>query len=591
VAPEDSSLEPTLDGGEPRQRHPGRWVAGLLLAWVLIGIAQLGVGAWHARAGERATATARHTANPEGLARGAPLLKLREAHSQFREARRWLGGPVTASLHVVPILGRQIRSVQALAAGAEEVTAVAVDSVGRARALLVSPHSSGPERVAVLRGLGRIAADASRRLAPVHLGPDRALIPPVAHVHDRFADELGRLRVGLERGSSGLLAAADLLQGPRRYLVLAANNAEMRAGSGMFLSAGFVETAGGQLRMGPFLHTDALLLPPGVVPLSGDLEGRWGWLHPNEEWRNLAVSPRFDVTAALAAKMWAATGNPPVDGVLALDAQTLASVLAATGPVNVAGTTVDATNAVERILHGQYVAHAADPTEAARRDELGDLAHTALDALQQRDWSVGRLAQGFAEDARGRHLLAWSARPEEQQAWQEAGIDGSLDQNSMLAAVLNRGGNKLDRFLEVSANLAFTRTGGVTHAVLRLHLRNNTPEGEPTYVAGPNLDSPAGNGVYLGIVAVNLPGAASNGRIDGTTDLLVAGADGATRVVAAPVQLGRGEERTVVVRFELPAVIVAFRVLPSARIPAVRWSAPGLRWQDSAQQPVTVQAR
>jgi hypothetical protein len=127
--------------------------------------------------------------------------------------------------------------------------------------------------------------------------------------------------------------------------------------------------------------------------------------------------------------------------------------------------------------------------------------------------------------------------------------------------------------------------------VLRLHLRNNTPEGEPTYVAGPNLGSPVGNGVYLGIVAVNLPGAASNGRIDGTTDLRVAGADGATRVVGAPVQLGRGEERTVVVRFELPAAIVAFRVLPSARIPAVRWSAPGLRWQDSAQQPVTVQAR
>ena len=41
--------------------------------------------------------------------------------------------------------------------------------------------------------------------------------------------------VDVDDASTGI---AQMAQGPSKYLVLAANNAEMRAGSGMLLSAG-----------------------------------------------------------------------------------------------------------------------------------------------------------------------------------------------------------------------------------------------------------------------------------------------------------------------------------------------------------------
>src|SRR5213078_1141608 len=79
--------------------------------------------------------------------------------------------------------------------------------------------------------------------------------------------------------------------------------------------------------------TADLLLPGTGVPISGDLAARWGWLHPGREWRNLGLSPDFPVTAEVASRMWAAKGNPAVDGVIAVDVVALKEILAAIGPV------------------------------------------------------------------------------------------------------------------------------------------------------------------------------------------------------------------------------------------------------------------
>ena len=45
-----------------------------------------------------------------------------------------------------------------------------------------------------------------------------------------------------------------------------------------------------------FRPTAELALPGDGVPFSGDFADRWGWLHPNREWRNLGLSPQFDMT-------------------------------------------------------------------------------------------------------------------------------------------------------------------------------------------------------------------------------------------------------------------------------------------------------
>src|SRR5207247_1833460 len=150
----------------------------------------------------------------------------------------------------------------------------------------------------------------------------------------------------LARAVTSTRGLATFLEGPSRYLVLAANNAEMRAGSGTVLSAGVLTARDGRLSLGEFQPTGDLRLPGDGVALPKDLRARWGWLHPGREWRNLAASPRFDVTGEVATRMWRAAGGKPVEGVLVVDVEALASVLRAVGPVDVGGERIDADGAV-----------------------------------------------------------------------------------------------------------------------------------------------------------------------------------------------------------------------------------------------------
>ncbi|HEX2117750.1 MAG TPA: DUF4012 domain-containing protein, partial [Acidimicrobiales bacterium] len=369
-----------MDGGR-RAPEPAGWRRGRARSWILAAVALwlaaagilLALAGLEARAGLRAAERARETASVD-VSSASTLDELRRAEGRFGRAAARAGSPVVAPLKVLPVLGRQIRSLDALATGAAEVAGVSARALEAGQEALATTPAGRDHAPELLRTLGGIATEADRELAGVDLGPDEALIGPLGSAHNTLAARLAELRSGLSRGAAGARAAAELLAGPRRYLILAANNAEMRAGSGMFLSAGVLETGQGGLVLSPFRRTEELALPPGAVSLSGDLADRWGWLKPNEEWRNLGVSPRFDATAPLAAAMWEAGGGGPVDGVLAVDPLALRAILVAVGPVEVEGRTVGADDVVDRLLHEQYLQFADDPVQTARREELGLIA-------------------------------------------------------------------------------------------------------------------------------------------------------------------------------------------------------------------------
>ena len=535
---------------------------------------------------------ARSRSSPADLAQGRPAGPLREARSSFESSSRLLGSPVLAPLRLLPVAGRQLRSGHALTKAAAEVAGAGVDAVSGASSALARPHGSGPERVALLRELSGVAGRAAERLRRVDLGPGRALVGPLASRRRQLADELDRARTGLRDGRVALTGLADLLAGPRRYLVLAANNSEMRAGSGMFLSIGELTTANGDLSLGDFRPAAEYLLPPQLAPPieDPDLAGRWGWLEPNREWRNLAASPRFPASAALASRMWAATGGGAVDGVLALDPLGLQAVVRATGPVDVGGRTVTADGVDDLLLHDQYAGLRGSDTaaQAARREQLGVIAKSALVALQTRDWDAGQLSSGLAQAARGRHLMAWSARPEEQRAWSAAKLNGAIGPSSLVVSVLNQAGNKLDRFLHVEATLRFERQARSVGATLQVLLQNTTPDGEPPYVTGPFPGSGLAAGDYAGILSVNLPGGAGFITVEGRETFSAAGSDGPTKVVAVPVSVKKGGAQSFTLRFRLPQGHGPLRVEPSARVPAVTWSTPGGSFESGEARSVAV---
>ncbi|MBW3555302.1 MAG: DUF4012 domain-containing protein [Actinobacteria bacterium] len=562
------------------------------VSWLVAVAVQGALAAADARAGRDAIEEAQRLVGAGGLPGEGVDAALERARASFTGAHARMTNPFVLPARVLPVLGRQLRSFAALAGASGQAAEIGATAVASAQKTLEATAGGGPDRVAALRRLSKTAERAEQDLAGLDLGPRDHLLASLARARSELAGQLADGRSNLRRASLISDAVADMLAGPGGYLLLASNNAEMRAGSGMFLSAGLLETRDGSLVLGAMRPTGDLRLPGMGLRGDPDLQARWGWLHPGREWRNLGLSPRFGGTGELAARMWQEREGRPLDGVLAIDVEGVRALLAATGPVQVGKERVGADDVVGLLLHDQYLdlpgVGAADQFEQARRRErLGELAGAALLALESGDYDPGVLATELADAVRGRHLLAWSSDAGRQQAWEEAGISGSLGSESLLVSVLNRGGNKLDPFLKVASSLSFRPVSDGTDVALEVRLSNHTPEGEPPYVAGPAPGSGLAAGDYLGIVSANVPGGAANLRIDGDPALVARGPDGPTQVIAAPVLLPRGSSQTMVIRFRLAAGVESMRVEPSARIPPVAWSMPGEEWEGDTARVVT----
>ena len=80
--------------------------------------------------------------------------------------------------------------------------------------------------------------------------------------------------------------------------------------------AGWVDRGVRGLTSNPSIFQKAI---QGSQEYDAEFTALWGFANPDEEWRNLVLSPRYPASADLARDMWAALGRPPVDGVLMVD--------------------------------------------------------------------------------------------------------------------------------------------------------------------------------------------------------------------------------------------------------------------------------
>lgn len=164
---------------------------------------------------------------------------------------------------------------------------------------------------------------------------------------------------------------------------------------------------------------------------------------------------------------------------------------------------------------------------------------------------------------------------------------GTLSQDSLLVALLNFSGTKLDQFLDVDATLSVVGSAKGSDVTLQIHVQNNVPTGEPSYIAGPYPGTGNVEGEYKGQLAVSMPGTAGQISLTGTGPLVVSGTDGPTQVDSASIDMHRGEQRAVTVRFHLPPGVHEIQVEPSARVPAIHWHFQGQTWDDTAGRSIT----
>lgn len=558
-----------------------------ILRWILVGAgcylavvaALLGWSAIEARGGLNELEQLRAEAGPRELLDGSAITRIDEAGSRFARAERLARNPVTAPMRVLPVVGRQVRAVGAMAGAAEELTRAAADGVDEASSRAGAGLPSGAERVDLLNDLADVSDRAAARLAVVDLGPDEALIGPIGSARNRFAEEKTALEETLLDARDAAQGMAVVFAGPSDYLLLATNNAEMRAGAGMALSAGVLRFDGGEVELGDMQSTFELQVPGGVDEYDAQFAALWGFANPDEEWRNLILSPRYPASAELGRDMWSALGEPAIDGVLAVDIAALQALLEVLGPVEVDGTQISADNVVRLLQHDQYVGVETDE-QAARRDRLGDVADAVVDLLDTSDPDLGALVSGLRGSAAGRHLLLWSDDRGLQRAWEATGVGGVLDEDELLVGVLNEGQNKLDQFLRVDAEL---ETGPGQQGRLTIEATNEVPPGEPAYIAGVDPDRVGGYGVYPGYLAASLPGGTEATVAEGPP-ITLGGPDGASQFVAANLRIAPGETVRWVLDLVAPDGLDSVRIAPSARLPGVRWTIGDEQWDD-AQAP------
>ncbi|MDA8275059.1 MAG: DUF4012 domain-containing protein [Actinomycetota bacterium] len=563
--------------------------ASVVVAWAAV-VALTLLGAYrHDRSGLGALAVVRARLSASSVTGTGMSRQLTAAESQFVDAHRALVSWWMAPLSVVPVLGRQLQSVTDLSGASATIASTGASFVNEVHAVLDAPHAAGPERVAALRRLSTAAGAAARVLDRVSTGPSGGLVAPLAAKRDQLVSQLEDARGRLARAAVAAGAAATILEGPQTYLVLASNNAEMRAGSGAFLEVGTATMSGGSVHLGQMLPAGSLFLPKGAVTLTGDLARNWGWLAPNQEWRNLGVTPQFDVTAELAARMWKARTGQQVDGVVSLDVVGLQHLLEATGPVSAGGVTVSASNALSYLLHGQYagLTDNATPGASSRQDALGALASATLHELEGGSLDLRTLATAMSAAAEGRHLMVWSRAPAAEAAWRATGVSGELGPRSLDVAVINRGGNKLDPYLGVGVSMTTRPAGASTDVTLRVTLHNTTPPGQSQFIAGPYPGLAASYGEYVGLLAVNVPARATHRRVSGGLAEVVDAAEGPTWLLVSSVDVLPGRSTTLEVRFELPGRHGTVHVVPSARVPPEVWHVPGRSFRDSLPQSVS----
>ncbi len=514
--------------------------------------------------------------------------ELDAAVADFDAALGTANSAALAPIRVLPVLGRQLRATTTLLDSAVQVGTDTSEAIVELQDIAGRPAETPPDRVLAVRASQVVLDELSGAIADPDLGSDTALIGPVRDARDRFEDQLIQTQATVDSAVISLAGVANLLEGPSTYLVLASNNAEMRSGSGMFLQVGTVTITDGAFELSEFVPAQELFLEQPGSTLDPQMAARWGSLLPNQEWRNLNLSPRFDESARMASEMWAASGRGQVDGVMAIDVVALQRLLELTGPVEVTGgsgvRTFDADNVRNQLLRKQY-ADFDDRVE--RRDLLGEVARAVFDAFNQRPIPAADLVGLIDRNGAERHLLLWSNDPTQEAAWEELGVSGVLPPDALMLSLINRGGTKLDPYMELQATLTATDEGDHRRVTVTVDLTNTAPDGLPRYVQGPYDGIDAVAGEYIGILSLSVPAAATEPATS-AGGFAVVGDDGPTRVIGANVSVPRGEQRQVSISFDLPEDWDTVRVTSGARVPATRWTAGSLEWTERRPRTVTL---
>jgi hypothetical protein len=422
-------------------------------------------------------------------------------------------------------------------------------------------------RVQLIDALSTAADRLGQDLSTIDVGAHGWLFPPLRNARRDLVRDIEKAGTRLEDGRATLTTLRGFLVGPRRYLILGGNNAEMRS-MGIATTSGVATIHDGSVDVGPFVNNRVSALPKPGVTLPEGWDWLYGYLDPNIAYANMVCSPNFPLTGETAAALAAQNRFGPVDGVIYVDTVALQSLLSVVGPVTVDDVTYDGENASRLLVNENYFRFST-PDQSDRRDAQGRVARAIFDALNSRHVSLTKLAARLQNLARSRHLAAWSSVPAEQTLWHDVGADGSRDGNDVLIAAQDLGASKLDFYVTEQVDMTVRNAGLNRRIELSISLTNPPRQTTSQYVEGGSIYAEPGEyGTYL---VVNLP-RDSFDIVHDDPSYTSSANDGPLSVTTFTTRVPIGTTKTVKLSFLLPGADTIINIIPSARISPVRWT-------------------
>lgn len=211
--------------------------------------------------------------------------------------------------------------------------------------------------------------------------------------------------------------------GPRSYLLVFQNNAEIRATGGLPGAVSVVRTDDGRVQMTRQVAANTFgSTERPVLPLTGAEEAVYGDLL-GTYFLDANLQPDFSRAAELWRARWEQVYPERLDGVLSLDPVAISYLLGATGPVEVGGVTLTEDNAVDELVSRVYLRL---PDPAAQDRWFRQVARTVFAKVSSGVGSPQELVKALATGVREHRVFVHSFDESLQSAIAGRAVAGDL---------------------------------------------------------------------------------------------------------------------------------------------------------------------
>ncbi|MCL3817591.1 DUF4012 domain-containing protein [Aeromicrobium wangtongii] len=367
---------------------------------------------------------------------------LRELQTSTASARSATEGMLWDVVGRLPVVGGSAQAAQTVSQVLAELAGTGlqpiVDAAGSLDSRAFSPRD------------GRVDIAAIQRLTPALVTADRTLTSGRDRLASvRTADVIGPLREPLEElkskiavaqsGTSAGVTAAEVMprmlgaDGPRSYLLVVQNNAEVRSTGGLPGAFAVVQAADGRIRLtAQGAGSDFGSFDEPVVPLTKDELGLYTRLM-GMYWSDANFTPDFPRTGQILRAMYDKKFGDDVDGVISVDPVALSYLLKATGPIELAKGSrpvrwLTSRNVVPALLNQVYLAlpDDNDAQDAFFAAAAARVFRAVASGSRDPQAMVRQMTKAASED----RLLVWSAHDDEQDVLAGTRVAGDLPGDS-----------------------------------------------------------------------------------------------------------------------------------------------------------------